>query len=132
MKKHPQDIIWQTIISSALHRFDLEAFTTAYGDLCNDRVLDTVLFLVIEGAAEGLTPEETAGHIHHDLQMLGYPFDHCDFLPFVQALIPKLEQEIKAATKALALLAEGQSIEQTLRQVNQQLGTEDTDSGMME
>lgn len=117
MKRHPEDIIWNTITASARAKFDDKAFKKEFGAFDNDRVLDTVLYQILEGLAEKKPVAEIARNLRHDLQMLRYPFAEQDFELFVSNHETLFQQEIKATAHALELFADHKEIAEILCEI---------------
>ena len=117
MKPQPEDIIWNTLTASARIQFDNKAFRKEFGPLDNERILDTMLFQILEGFAEGESAQKIAEHISHDLQMLKYTFAGQDFEPFIALQKTNFAKEIEATTLALTLFGEGKEIPWILNQV---------------
>ena len=117
MKKHPEDIVWNTITASARAKFDHKAFRKEFGPFDNDRIMDTILFQILEGFAEQQPVEWIANNISHDLQMLSYPFAKQDFKPFVTNHEELFTQEIKATALALDLFSARKEIPVILKEI---------------
>ena len=118
MKKYPEDIIWNTITASARTKFDYTAFKKEFGAFDNNRVLDTVLYQVLEGFAENKSTSEVAENLSHDLQMLSYPFAEKNFEPFIASHETIFASEIKATARALALFADHKEIPEILSEID--------------
>jgi hypothetical protein len=121
MKRHPEDIIWNTIIASARSKFDYPAFQKKYGSFDNDRVLDTVLFQILDGLAEEQSPADIAANLSHDLGMLSYPFADQNLESFVSNHEKLLAQEIKTTALALKMFNQNQEIPEILKAVEELL-----------
>lgn len=125
MKPHPEDIIWNTVTASARNRFDYTAFKKQFGPFSNDRVLDTVLFQILEGCAEGKPAAEIGGNLSHDLQMLNYAFADMDFEPFVAEHTDLFKKEIDATAIALKAFCEEKEIDEILKTIESVLDADD-------
>lgn len=123
MKSHPEDIIWNTITAHARTKFDYAAFKKEFGPFNNDRVLDTVLFQILEGCAENKSAAEMARHLSHDLHMLGYSFADRNLQSFVTDHATLFSTEIQATAQALRLFTEKNDIPHILSETEKILAS---------
>lgn len=119
--RQAEDVVWAAITESARRRFDYTELKKCLGASGDERVADFILFQMIEGFAENLSPTELLSKLRGDLELLGYVIADNELNALLANKEEIMSAEIHAARTALSGFAEGQSTSDLLIQIHETL-----------
>ncbi len=122
--KQPEDVIWDTITTSAKSRIDYNDFKASFDGFGNQNMIENVLFMMMCGCVAKKPVDAIAQDVNRELLPLGLVFPDAELQSFLNDNANKLKNEIRATDIALSLLAQGRQIPGVLVQVKSILTTE--------
>ena len=119
--RQAEDIVWRTITESAKGRFDYAEFKNRLAVSEDERTAEFILFLIIEGTAEGLSAEQLLSKVSGDLLLFGYSVSNADLEVLLTDKKEILSAEVHAARMVLSGFSQGQHAPELLEQVHKLL-----------
>ncbi len=119
--KSTEDIIWDTIISSAKARLDCKSFDAVFQEIGHDNIAENVLLKIIVGFSSGETKEDIAAQLKTDMLLIGYGFEDKGLESLLANKEEELRSEIHVTKFALSMLEQGTHPGTILNAVRQML-----------
>jgi hypothetical protein len=102
-----EETIWNEITDRAKVKCDYATFESQFSKLGEERMAETLLFMIIVGFASGKTKEAIASECRGELLLLGLGLDERSFEEFLKLKDQELATEIESVRFAQSMLDQG-------------------------